>query len=146
MKSRFVIAALAALTLIAVGSLRAADEKKPELKCPVSGKAVNADYKVAFNGGEVEFCCPNCPKAFNANSEKFAAKANLQLVQSGQLKQVKCPLTKRPMAADKTVEVEGVTVALCCGGCLAKAKKVSGDELITLLFQDTSKGFEPVKK
>ena len=49
-------------------------------------------------------------------------------------------------AADKSVEVEGVKVGLCCGGCLGKAKKVSGDELITLLFKDTSKGFKAASK
>ena len=94
----------------------------------------------------MQFCCENCPKAFNANSAKFAGKANLQLVQSGQLKQVKCPLTGRPMAADKSVEVAGVKVALCCGDCLAKATKASGDEQINLLFSDTSKGFEAAAK
>jgi hypothetical protein len=145
MKTRMFLAALAVAGLFAVGSLRAADEKA-ELKCPVSGQPAKAEHKVAFNGGDVTFCCPNCPKAFNANSAKFAAKANLQLAQSGQLKQIKCPLTGRPVAADKSVAVEGVEVGLCCGGCLAKTKKVEGDELIGLLFTDTSKGFEPAKK
>ena len=64
----------------------------------MSGKAVDATKTVEFNGGKVAFCCENCPKAFNADSAKFAAKANLQLVQSGQLKQVKCPLTGKPTA------------------------------------------------
>ena len=145
MKTRMFIAALAAVALFAVSSLQAEDAK-PELKCPVSGQPAKAEHKVAFNGGEVEFCCPNCPKAFEKDSAKFAAKANLQLLQTKQLKQVKCPLTGRPVAADKVVDVEGVEVGLCCGGCLAKAKKASGDELITLLFKDTTKGFEPVKK
>src|SRR5262249_52118143 len=135
---RMIVAALAACTLLAVGTLRAADDEKPALKCPVSGQPAKAEHIVKFNGGDVQFCCPNCPKAFNANSEKFAAKANLQLVQTGQLKQVKCPLTGRPMAEDKVVEVDGVKVTVCCGGCLAKAKKAQGDELIGLLFKDTS--------
>jgi YHS domain-containing protein len=144
MKTRLFIAALAAVALFAVSSLRAADEAKLELKCPVSGQPAKAEHKVAFNGGEVEFCCPNCPKAFEKDSAKFAAKANLQLFQTKQLKQVKCPLTDRPIAADKMVAVDGVEVGLCCGGCLAKAKKVSGDELVALLFG--GKGFEAVKK
>jgi hypothetical protein len=146
MKTRMFVAALAVLALFAATSLRAADEAKPELKCPVSGQPAKAEHKVAFNGGDVLFCCPNCPKAFNANAEKFAAKANLQLAQTKQLKQVKCPLTGRPVAADKSIAVEGVEVGLCCGGCLAKAKKATGDELIVLLFTDTTKGFEPAKK
>jgi hypothetical protein len=111
----------------------------------VSGKPVDETKTVEFNGGKVAFCCGNCPKAFEANKEKFGAKANHQLVASGQLKQVKCPLTGRAMAADKSVDVDGVSVSLCCAGCLGKAKKASGDELITLLFKDTSKGFEAAK-
>ena len=145
MRTRLCVAALAVVALIVANSLRAADEK-PALKCPVSGKAVDATKTVSFNGGKVAFCCENCPNAFNANSAKFAGKANLQLVQSGQLTQVKCPLTGRPMAADKTVEVGGVKVAVCCGNCLAKASKASGDEQINLLFSDTSKGFKAASK
>lgn len=146
MKLRLFVAALAVGVLIAAGSLRAADDDKVALKCPVSGKAASPDHVVAFNGGDVEFCCPNCPGAFAKNKKKFAGKANLQLVQSKQLKQVKCPLTGRPCKADKTVEVEGVKVALCCDGCLGKMKKLSGDDLINALLADTSKGFEPAKK
>src|SRR5262245_41211610 len=145
MKTRLGVTALAVLALIVANSLRAADEKAA-LKCPVSGKPADATKTVDFNGGKVQFCCENCPKAFNANSAKFAGKANLQLAQSGQLVQIKCPLTGRPMAADKSVEVGGVKVSLCCGNCLAKASKLSGDEQINLLFADTSKGFEPAKK
>ena len=144
MKSRLCVAALAVFALVAASTLRAAD--KPALKCPLSGKPVDETKTVDFNGGKVAFCCGKCPAAFEKSPEKFAAKANLQLVQSGQLKQVKCPLTGRPVAADKSVEVEGVEVGLCCAGCQGKAKKASGDELITLLFKDTTKGFEPASK
>jgi YHS domain-containing protein len=146
MKFRFAIAALALLAVVTAGSLRAEEEKK-DIKCPVSGQPAKAEHTVAFNGGKVAFCCPNCPKAFEADPEKFAAKANLQLLQTKQIKQVKCPLTGRPMADDKIVEVEGEKVSVCCGGCLAKAKKATGDDLIVLLFTDAKKqGFEPVKK
>ena len=147
MKSRLSIAALAVVALVVAGSLRAADKEKAELKCPVSGKTASADHKVAFNGGDVEFCCPNCPAAFKKNEKKFAGKANLQLVQSGQLKQVKCPLTGRAMAADKIVEIAGAEISVCCANCLGKVKKLeTDDEKITLLLSDTSKGFEAVKK
>jgi YHS domain-containing protein len=146
MKFRVAVAALALLAVVVSGSLRADDEKK-EVKCPVSGQPAKAEHKVAFNGGEVTFCCPKCKKAFEEDSEKYAAKANLQLFQTGQIKQVKCPIAGRPMAADKIIEVEGTKVAVCCPGCLAKAKKATGDDLIVLLFTDAKKqAFEPVKK
>jgi YHS domain-containing protein len=144
MKSRLCLAALAVVALVAASTLRAADA--PALKCPVSGKPVDATKTVDFNGGKVAFCCENCPKAFAKDTKKYAAKANLQLAQSGQLTQVKCPLTGKDVAADKSVEVEGVKVGLCCAGCLGKTKKVSGDDLITLIFSDTSKGFKPASK
>jgi hypothetical protein len=144
MKSRFCFAALAVVALVVGNSLRAADEAA--LKCPVSGKAVDATKTVDFNGGKVAFCCENCPKAFAANTDKYKGKANLQLFQSGQLKQVKCPLTGRPCADDKSVEVGGKKVGLCCGNCLKKATSVAGDEQIDLLFKDTKKGFEAASK
>ena len=122
---------------------RAADA--PEVKCPISGKAADPTKTVEFNGGKVQFCCGNCPAAFKADTAKYAAKANLQLVQTGQLKQVACPLTGKPAAADKTVDVDGVSVGLCCNGCLGKAKKATGDELIALIFGDISKGFKATK-
>ncbi|MGE4134331.1 MAG: hypothetical protein AB7E98_01345 [Pirellulales bacterium] len=140
MKTRILLA-VAAVAFLSAGSLRAAD-----LKCPLSGKPVDETKTVEFNGGKVAFCCGNCPKAFSAAPEKFAAKANLQLVQSGQLKQVKCPLTGRPCAPDKSVEVDGVKVGLCCAGCLGKVTKAEGDAKLDLLFKDTKKGFEAASK
>jgi len=142
MKARFALAALAVVALVAATTLNAADA--PALKCPVSGGPAKADKTADFNGGKVQFCCEKCPVAFAKDTAKYSAKANLQLVQTGQLKQATCPLTDKPVAADKSVEVEGVKVGLCCGGCLAKAKKASGDELITLLFKD-GKGFKAAK-
>ncbi len=138
MKSRLCVAAAAVVALLAVHALRAADA--PALKCPVSGEPAQADKTADFNGGKVQFCCENCPKTFAKDPSKYAAKANLQLAQTNQLKQAACPLTGRPIAADKSVEVEGVKVGLCCGGCVAKAKKVSGDELVELIFKKPAKG------
>ncbi len=143
MKTRLCVAALAVVALVAANTLRAADA--PALKCPVSGQPTKADKTVDFNGGRVQFCCENCPKEFAKNTDKYKAKANLQMAQSGQLKQTACPLTGKPAAADKSVEVGGVTVGLCCGGCLAKATKASGDDLVNLIFADTSKGFKATK-
>ncbi len=112
MKTRIFVAAAVVMALVVANSLRAADEKKVELKCPVSGGPAKAEHSVDFNGGKVAFCCPKCPAAFAKDEKKFAAKANLQLVQSKQLTQTKCPLTGRPVAAGKSVTVEGVEVGL----------------------------------
>ena len=139
MKSRLFVAALAVATFAVIGSLRAAE--KVDLKCPVSGKAIDADKTVAFHGGEVAFCCEKCPAAFAKNQKKYAGKANLQLVQSKQLKQVKCPLTGRPMNPTKVVKLAGVEINVCCGNCLGKANKLASDnEKIDLLLSKPKKG------
>ena len=41
--------------------------------CPVSGKPVDANYSVVYDGKVIGFCCPNCPKPFWAEPEKFLA-------------------------------------------------------------------------
>jgi len=147
---RLLISASVCLLLVATFSVYAAEEgkKKEGPVCPVSGKACSKDHAVAYKGGEVYFCCDNCPKAFEANTEKFATNANLQLAQTKQAKQTKCPLTGRDMADDKTVSVKGVNVNLCCPNCLAKATKATGDDQVALLFNDKAfdKGFKVAKK
>jgi Cu+-exporting ATPase len=59
--------------LVAPGEAKIGDRTK----CPVSGHefVVTADSPHAeYNGKTYYFCCPDCPKAFQANPEKFAAK------------------------------------------------------------------------
>ncbi len=146
MKTRFL--SLLVVVALAAGAIAIAEDKAaaPALKCPVSGKAVAADKSVDFNGGKVQFCCENCQKSFQADTAKFAAKANFQLAQSGQLKQTACPMTGKPCDAEKTVDVSGISVQFCCGGCKAKADKASGDDLVELIFKDISKGWAIAKK
>lgn len=43
-------------------------------KCPVSGKDIDPTKTVEYKGEKVYFCCPNCPKAFENDPAKFAAK------------------------------------------------------------------------
>lgn len=140
MRARFIFTALACLPL-AFATLLAADkeEKKFDCKCPVSGQPAKEESSVAYRGRKVYFCCDNCPDSFKADRKKFGAAANHQLLVTGQLTQIACPLTGRKVNPDKTVEVNGVSVGLCCDGCLGKAKK--SDNLVALLFTKTDKGF-----
>ena len=135
---------LLAVTVMAVNAEEAKEAKKAGPKCPVSGKPIDKEHKVAYNGGEVYFCCPNCPPAFEKDPAKYAAKANHQLAQTKQAKQVKCPLTGGPIKDDKVVRVAGVKVNLCCGNCLAKADGLKGDKRMELIFNDEAfkKGFK----
>lgn len=125
----------------------AAEPKLEGVTCPVSGKPVVAEHSVDHNGGKVYFCCPNCPKAFAANPEKFAAKANHQLVATGQAEQKSCPLTGRPLNDAQKVTVGGVEVTFCCPNCKGKTASAPADKQIEMVFADApfKKGFE-VKK
>ncbi len=139
----------AALCLFVVAGFVVAEEaKKFEQKCVVSGAAAKEDKTVAYKGGKVYFCCENCPKAFEKDVKKFATKANLQLVSTGQAKQAKCPLSGGKLNAEKTVKVGGVSVQFCCENCQGKVAKAEGDAQVELVFSDAAfekAGFEVPK-
>ncbi|WP_254506774.1 hypothetical protein [Anatilimnocola floriformis] len=138
MKSRMLIGL--GLAFVAVASLIAAEGVKLEgVKCVVAGsKAASEKNAVDYKGGKVYFCCQNCPKEFEKNTAKYAAKANAQLVATGQAKQEKCPLSGGPLDAATKISVDGADVCFCCEKCQGKAKE-SKDQ-VELLFND--KAFE----
>lgn len=127
---------LCAFALLAAATVYAADEVKLDgVKCVVNPKApAKAANGVEYKGAQVYFCCQNCPKAFKADTAKFAAKANHQLALTGQAKQEACPFSGEAIDADTAIKVDGASVAFCCGNCKAKAEK--SDDKIALLFED----------
>lgn len=144
MKRSTLIAAVAALAM--VGTTFAFYDVK-DAKCPVSGAPVKEASFLAFNDAKVYFCCNNCPKAFEKDTAKYTAKANHQIILTGQATQVACPFSGGELDDDATVEIKGVTVKFCCENCQGKAKKAEGDEQINLVFGEKAfeKGFK-VKK
>jgi uncharacterized C2H2 Zn-finger protein len=133
-----------ALAVVLVSGAPAEDkEDTTVLKCPVSGKPVAAGTETAYRDGEIQFCCPGCPKAFAKDTAKFATKANMQLVSSGQYVQAKCPIAGRPVNPNTAISVAGLDVAFCCKNCKAKAEKAEGDAQADLVFGDKAfdKGF-----
>lgn len=118
-----------------------------KVKCPVSGKAVNKEATADYKDHKVYLCCQGCPKAFKKDTAKFAAKANWQLVQTKQFKQVACPISGKP-AKDVTAKVGDLEVGLCCKGCKGKVDKAEKDDKLALVFADKAfaKGFKPVKE
>jgi YHS domain-containing protein len=148
MRFRSVLAvfAVAALGVFAIAQ---AAEKDPlaGVKCVVSGKPINAKAFVDYKGGKTYFCCPNCPKAFKANTAKFATKANAQLAATKQAKQVACPVSGKPTKAAHATTIASVSVAFCCPNCKKKADSASGDAQLAIAFSDKAfaKGFK-VKK
>jgi len=141
MKTRLILAAMVGLSLVVIQGTNAADKAEKEVKalCPVSGKPVKEEFSVDYRGRKVEFCCPNCPKAFTKDTKKFAAKADHQLALTGQATQVCCPIKGTPMKKSVSIDVDGVNVAFCCNGCKGKASKA--DDKVALIFGAFDKAF-----
>lgn len=133
---RRVFLTMTALSLLAFSMSHAKEKAAPEAKCPVSGKAVDMAKVVKHNGGDVYFCCGNCVKAFEANAEKFSAKANHQLAVTGQAKQTACPFTGGKLNKATAIKVSGTKVAFCCNNCKGKAEGMKDDALVTSVFGD----------
>ncbi|RLS58503.1 MAG: hypothetical protein DWH91_02225 [Planctomycetota bacterium] len=130
---------VAVLALLCVAGFAYAEaEKKFEAKCIVSGGPAKQDKCVEYKGGKVYFCCENCPKAFASDKSKFATKANLQLVSTGQAKQAKCPLSGGKLNPEAKVTIGGVEVQFCCNNCKGKAAGTEGDAQIELVFSDAA--------
>ena len=125
------------------------DTKSKTITCVVSGDEINkSDLKdhehSTYKDGKVYFCCGGCKMDFDESPKKFAAKANFQLVASGQYTQTACPVNKGKIHTAKAkknlkkVTVNGMEVDLCCPGCLKKYNKA--DDKFALIFSD--KGYE----
>lgn len=113
---------------------RACAAKLTPVVCPVSGEVASRAIKVAHNGGEVYFRCGGCKAKFERDPQKFAAKANLQLVSTGQAVQVACPVSGGKVNKDVTLNVAGVDVGFFCAGCRGEVAKAEGDRQVQLVF------------
>lgn len=142
------------LLVVALGfaltSVYAADEVKLDgVKCIVNAKAdAKADKSVDYKDGKVYFCCGNCPKAFEKDKDKFATKANAQLVATKQAKQGKCPISGQAIDDSKELTVGGAKVHFCCDNCKGKVEKAKGDDQLALVFSEDAwkKGAFKVEK
>ena len=116
------------------------EEKKAKAMCPVMDRPINKEFSADYKGGTVYFCCAKCVDKFKADSEKYAMKANHQLVATGQAEQKACPLTGGKLNPEKTVMVSGVEVEFCCGNCQGKVTKADDKQKMEMVFSD--KAFE----
>ncbi len=135
MRIRSILLCASSVALLAL-TVYAADEIKLEgVKCVVAPKnAAKAGTGVDYKGGQVFFCCMNCPKKFDA--EKNAVAANHQLVATKQAKQEKCPLTGKALNAEQKVTVNGAEVTFCCPNCKGKVEKASSEDQVKMLFSN----------
>lgn len=115
----------------------------PQVHCPVCGHAAVRGTAAQHNGGKVFFCSDECVKAFAAKTNEFAAKANVQLVLSGQFKEVKCPLEGYTLNPITAMEVGGVKILFCCKGCKNEVALAKKEDQVNLVFGDKAfkKGF-----
>ena len=143
MKTRMLVGL--GLAFVAVAAVMAAEGAKVKIEGAKCIMAASKDAKeanfVEYKGGKVFFCCQNCPKAFSKDTAKHAAKANHQLVATGQTKQGACPISGQPVDDTKSVTVKGAKVLFCCENCQGEAEKA--DDQVELLFND--KSFEKAK-
>lgn len=148
MKSRWLIVPLGLALLISAKVFSAdkeakdATEKKFECTCPVSGKPAKESASVEMkDGSKVYFCCENCPEAYKADPKKYATKVNHQLLETGQVVQVACPMSGKPVSKDATAEMGKQKIGFCCEHCLAEFKEADDAKKLEMVF-----GAEAMKK
>ena len=156
MNLRSAIAVLAIFGMVAtsfVGAEEATKEKKDplkDIKCPMSGKAVNADKVVAYKDAKVFMCCGGCVKGLTGQIAKkdikkgLVPKLNHQLVATKQAEQLKCPISGGKLNEKAKTKVVGLEVAFCCKNCQGKVAKMKEKEAVEFVFNE--KTFEKAFK
>jgi bacterioferritin-associated ferredoxin len=102
--------AIFAAVLIGLGSLAFAAKKAAgpvNEKCPVSGKAVNAEHTIGIG-----VCCGNCAKKVAKDVKGILAKVKSDSKDTDTVNSA-CPISGKGI---KKV----VTVGFCCGNCKGK--------------------------
>jgi YHS domain-containing protein len=148
MKLKMLAVACLSAVLLAAGLYAAEEIKLDGIKCVVAAKnPAKAENAVDYKGGQVFFCCKNCPKAFAKDTAKFATRANQQLALTKQAKQIACPYSGKELAEGTTVSVGGVDVSFCCKNCKGKTEKASAEDAVEMVFGDKAfdKGFKVSK-
>jgi YHS domain-containing protein len=147
MKTRWIGVLLGIGIVPVAGGFQAAtnesQEKKFEATCPVSGQPAieKSVVELPKNGGKVYFCCENCPKAFKADTKKFTLAVHRQFLETGQVVQVACPVTGRPVDVKTFVDVGTAKAGFCCENCLAKYTAADDEGKLKIMFVDLKKGF-----
>ena len=114
-----------------------------EATCPVSDKPAieTSVVELAKGGGKVYFCGEMSAKAFEKDPEKFDLKVRRQLLETGQIVQVACPITGKPVNKETMVEIGDGKAGFCCEKCLAKFDAADDEGKLKIMFADLEKGF-----
>ena len=109
---------------------------------------VSDEFCADYEGHKVFFCCKKCLGKFSKDPATYAAKANQQLVATGQVAQVACPISGKAFVDDQTSEVAGVSVKYCCDKCKGKVEAADEKARLELVFgiDGFKKGFTADKE
>lgn len=109
-----VLTLLAALMAVAPSKAVAEDASDPleGLKCFIMPKRdVKGKQEIEYKGATLYLCCKACVKRMDRTPEKYEAKANHQLLQTGQYVQKACPLDGSDVTDSSPVlEIQGAKV------------------------------------
>ena len=137
-----------AMLMIAGATVIAGEIDLEGIKCVMSGKDVSPEISAEYKDAKVYFCCSGCASGFTKNSEKYAVKANHQLVATKQYEQTSCPFSGRELDPNIFVTLAGTKVGFCCDGCKGKVESGKDDATkLELAFADKTfaKAFKKVK-
>jgi hypothetical protein len=143
------LAAAAAFLIVATASTLSADVDKKDIQCVVADKAADMSKSAEYKDGKVYFCCNGCAGKFAKNAQKFAVKANHQLVSTQQYEQKSCPFSGNDLDPEISTMIGKTKVGFCCVGCKGKVDQAKDDEAKQkLVFNDKSfkKAFAKAKK
>jgi len=108
-------------------------------RCPVTGDNVSKEFSSNYMGGKLFFCCEECIGKFKADWSTYEAKANAQLVITGQFKQIRCPVTGDEFAPGIKMKICGVDVCFASADCVKKVRRAPADKRAEMVF---GKGFD----
>ena len=131
------LAVLAGL-IIAQPGLADEKEKFPKgMKCFIMKKRTikNTKYAIDYKDAKLYLCCKSCVKRMTKTPDKYEAKANHQLVQTGQFEQKTCPISGDAVTANSPkLEIGGVNVRFSSDSHKAEVAKLEDGKQIDKVF------------
>ncbi|MGC8915590.1 MAG: YHS domain-containing protein [Thermoanaerobaculum sp.] len=124
-----VVAVVALLFAVTLGWAAEPEAFKPQQSCPVSGKPIDKNVYLDYQGQRIYFCCPRCPAEFRKNPEKYFAKFEAEGVELESVQKA-CAVCGKPLAKGEgqVTHFKGRTVRSCSPECqkqfLAQPEKV----------------------
>lgn len=95
----------------------------PQSTCPISGRELNKDVYVDYEGHRIYFCCAGCPKKFKEFPDGALFKMARKRVGPENI-QTACPISGNSLG-DKSnfVQVLNKRIYTCCEKCIEKVEK-----------------------